>query len=143
MSHISDTITNCHVLLEKYRWMAGDLGRPQVSLGRETERKRTVAKPVSQEEHELIVRLYKQNIPYADIIAQTGRSYAVIRRALLRAGVKVKTLHTHLRDDDLEQIESLWKGGMKPSHISLKLNIPLPTVKARLVRAGLKHLSTR
>lgn len=136
--HYSESLQHCVYLLNKYRWMAGDTTTPEIECKKEKERKVTPSRPLSPEERKTILELYAQNLSYLEITKRTGRAYAVIRRAIAKAGIQPKLKYQHLQQDVVNQIVDLYHQGMRPLHIAEKLGIPSTTVHSKLKRMGLR-----
>ena len=136
--HYSESLQNCVYLLNKFRWMAGDTTTPQLECKKENERKVTPGRPVTTEDRKLIVALYKQGLMYKDIVKQSGRAYAVIRRVLELEKVERKVVYRHMEQESSNKIRDLWLTGMRPYQIAKTLGMPSTTVSSRIKRFGLR-----
>lgn len=125
MSHISDTINNCHVLLEKYRWMAGDLSAPPVKLkpARDKASSSKAARPVTTEEEDLIAILYKRGWSLRDIMARTNRGNKTIHLVLKNRNIAVIPVNKTFTYRELRQIDKMWHAGSTPLEICTKMRI--------------------
>ena len=125
MSHISDTINNCHVLLEKYRWMAGDLSAPPVKLkpAQDKASSSKAARPVTTEEEDLIAILYKRGWPLRDIMARTNRGNKTIHLVLKNRNIAVIPVNKTFTYRELRQIDKMWHAGSTPLEICTKMRI--------------------
>lgn len=125
MSHISDTITNCHVLLEKYRWMAGDLSAPPVKLkpARDKASSSKAARPVTPEEEELIANMYQRGKALREIMARTNRGNKTIHLVLKNRKIAVIPVNKTFTYRELRQINKMWQGGATALDISTKMQL--------------------
>lgn len=127
--HYSDSLQNCVYLLNKYRWMAGDITTPQIKT--DVTKERSCAKPqrkMTPEEATLIVKLYADGKNYKQIKAETGRCYAVIVRTLKKAGVEVKSFCRHLTEQQINQICDSYRAGKRVKEIAWDMKINEKTV---------------
>lgn len=132
----SESLQNCVYLLNKYRWMAGDTTNPEVKCKVETERKMTPCRPVTKEDKKLILDLYKQGVQYKQIVKQSGRAYAVIRRVLASEGIERKVIYKHMSQEDSDKIRNLWLKGMTPYLIAKELGMAETTVRSKCKKFG-------
>ena len=125
MSHISDTIQNCHVLLERYRWMAGDLTRPPTKLVPAKDRTgySVTSRPVTEAEENLIAKMYKEGKTLRQIMTRTNRGNKVIQRVLKDRGIAVIPVNRIFTYRDLRRIDKLWHAGKAPLEIAEKMGI--------------------
>jgi hypothetical protein len=125
MSHISDTIQNCHVLLERYRWMAGDLTRPPIKLvaAKDKTGSSFTARPVTEAEENLIAKMYREGKTLRQIMTRTNRGNKVIQRVLRDKGIPVIPVNRIFSYRELRQIEKLWNAGKAPLEIAEKMGI--------------------
>lgn len=138
MSHISDTVRNCSVLLERYSWMAAKGAPVAFRSMSDTPRRSTAARPVTETERATIIEMYRAKKPFKEIGEATGRTYPVIRRALLKAGIIPQLMASYVKGCQPTDIEKAWRSGLKPSEISLKLNITREQVNEHLFALGAK-----
>lgn len=138
MSHISDTVRNCSVLLERYSWMAAKGDPVAFKSISDNPRFHTIKRPVGEEERGHIIKLYSQKKTFKEIEHATGRTYPVIRRALLKAGIIPQLMPSYVKGCQPRDIEKAWRSGLKPSEISLKLNITRDQVNEHLIALGAK-----
>lgn len=120
MSHISDTINNCHVLLEKYRWMAGDLSAPPVKLvaGKDKTGYSQTSRPVTEGEEELIASMYREGKTLRQIMGKTNRGNKVIQRVLRDRRIPIVAINRKLTYQELLKIQKLWNAGKTPLEIA-------------------------
>jgi len=125
MSHISDTIQNCNVLLEKYRWMAGDLTRPPIKLvaAKDKTGYSMTSRPVTEAEEALIAKMYKEGKTLRQIMLKTNRGNKVIQRVLRDKGIAVIPVNRIFTYRELRRIDKLWHKGMAPLDIAAKMQI--------------------
>ena len=125
MSHISDTITNCHILIEKYRWMAGDLSAPPVRLkpAKDKTGYSKTSRPVTPEEEELIANMYQNGKTLRQIMARTNRGHKVLHRVLRDRKIAVIPVNHKFTYRELRQINKLWQGGASPTDIAAKMSM--------------------
>lgn len=143
MSHISDTVRNCSVLLERYSWMAAKGTPVAFKSMSDTPRRSTAARPVTDAERATIIEMHRAKKPFKEIGEATGRSYPVIRRVLLRAGIIPQLAASYVKNCKPSDIEKLWRSGLKPSEIMLKLNLSRQQVNEHLIGLGAKVRSYR
>lgn len=132
----SESLQNCVYLLNKYRWMAGDTTTPEVKCKAEKQRKITPCRPLTKEDRLKIVQLFNQGLAYKDIVKQSGRAYAVIRRALDLEGVQRRVVYVHMSQETSDKVRDLWLAGVKPAQIAKQLGIAETTIRSKCKRYG-------
>lgn len=126
--YYTDTINSCLYLLNKYRWMAGDISQPETGHRIEEFKERPQQRPVTKEERQLILKLHNEGKTLTEIVNATNRCNAVVRRSLRISGITLKRRFRQITKKDVVEIERLFVEGMKPAHIAKHLNISNTTV---------------
>lgn len=92
----------------------------------------------------LLAKHYREGATIRDLAGQTGRSFGWVRDLLLEAGVELRSRGGDMgqqrarREITAEDVIALRKAGWSIQRIANHLGCSWPTVKSRLVRAGME-----
>lgn len=96
-------------------------------------------KITTDDEREVMLSLRSQGLSYREIAAKIGKSAACVHDRIKRpAKYHIENDNYKISEKDLERIK-IWyaKEGKTLSWISKQLNVPTPSIKYRLIKAGL------